>query len=248
MSLVVRMSDGVCELHVAAPPGNVVSRALCREITDAVRTHAEDPGLQAFVFTAAGKHFSYGASVPEHVAGEVESFLPAFHGVFDALLDAAVPTVAAVQGLCLGGACELALFADFVLAEQSARFAVPEIQLGVIPPVACVVFPWRFGGARSAELILTGEKVAAADVGARVCEDGELAAFTETFLDTYIRPRSAAVLRLATRAARAPLAEDLRRRLPELERTYLLELMAMKDPNEGVLAFLEKREPAWTNA
>ena len=248
MSLAVRMSDGVCELHVNAPPGNVLSRALCLEITKAIRANAADPGLRAFLFTGAGKHFSFGASVPEHVAGEVESFLPAFHGIFDAILDAAVPTVAAVQGLCLGGACELALFADFVLAERSARFAVPEIQLGVMPPVACVVFPWRFGGARAAELILTGEQVAAADVTERLCDDGELAAFTGTFLDTHIRSRSAAVLRLATRATRAPLADDIRRRLPELERTYLHELMALRDPTEGIQAFLEKREPAWTNA
>ena len=246
MSLEVKHIDGVCELHINAPPGNVIDRELCLELARTIRDEARDPALRAFLFTAAGKHFSYGASVPQHVAGEVEKFLPAFHDIFFALIESSVPTIAAVRGLCLGGAFELTAFASYLIAERGAKFGVPEITLGVIPPVACAVLPWRLGGAASDEMILTGEKRKAEDgIAHRVCEPGELERATKSFLDEFIRPRPASVLRLAVRAARAPLHQAIHDRLHELERVYLDELMALPEANEGIAAFLEKRPPSW---
>jgi len=245
--LEIRPRDSVLELRLDAPPGNVIDRELCAALTEAVREHG--PGSKAILFTASGKHFSYGASVPQHVRGEVETFLPAFHDLFFALVDSSLPTVAAVRGLCLGGAFELAAFASHLIAERGAKFAVPEITLGVIPPVACAVLPWRLGGARADEMILGGGmKRAEEGIAHRVCEPGELEAATEEYLDEFVRPRSAAVLRLAVRTARAPLHEAIEGRLRGLERTYLEELMALPDAREGIAAFLEKREPAWAEA
>jgi cyclohexa-1,5-dienecarbonyl-CoA hydratase len=245
MSLTVRDRDGVCELHIDAPPGNVMDRDLCLALTEAVRAQGDD--VKAILFTAAGKHFSYGASVPQHVAGEVESFLPAFHELFFALIEASVPTVAAVRGLCLGGAFELTAFASHLIAESGAKFAVPEITLGVIPPVACAILPWRLGGALTDEMILGGGMKRAEDgIAHQVCEAGQLETETEKYLDEFIRPRSASVLRVAVRTARAPLHDAIRDRLKELERVYIEELMALPDANEGIAAFLEKRKPNWT--
>jgi cyclohexa-1,5-dienecarbonyl-CoA hydratase len=244
MSLEVRERDGVCELHIDAPPGNVMHRDLCAAMTNAVRERGDH--VKAFLFTAAGKNFSYGASVPQHVAGEVEKFLPAFHDLFFALVESGVPTVAAVRGLCLGGAFELTAFASHLIAERGARFAVPEITLGVIPPVACAILPWRLGGALTDEMILGGGmKRAEEGIAHEVCEPGELEAATEKYLDENIRPRSGPVLRLAVRTARAPLHDAIRGRLRELERIYLDELMALPDAHEGIAAFLEKRQPNW---
>ena len=245
--LEIRPRDGVCELHIDAPPGNVIDRDLCLALAAAVREHG--PASKAILFTAAGKHFSYGASVPQHVAGEVETFLPAFHDLFFALVECGLPTIAAVRGLCLGGAFELAAFASYLVAERGAKFAVPEITLGVFPPVACAVLPWRLGGARADEMILGGGTKRAEDgIAHRVCEPGELEAATGEYLDEFIRPRSAAVLRVAVRTARAPLHDAITVRLRELERIYLEELMALPDAREGIHAFLEKREPAWAEA
>lgn len=250
MTLEVNRRDEICELRLNAPPGNVVDRATCLAMTEAIRTHAADKDLKAFLFTAAGKHFSYGASVAEHVKGEAETFLPAFHGVFYALAEAGVPTLAAVRGLCLGGAFELAAFCQYLVAETSASFAVPEITLSVLPPVACVVLPWRAGGAVADDLIMSGRKMRADDprLGVHVCEEGDLDGEIERLLDTAIRPHSAAVLRLAVQAVRGPLHDAVRTRLPELERQYLTQLMDTRDANEGIAAFLEKRKPEWVNA
>jgi cyclohexa-1,5-dienecarbonyl-CoA hydratase len=246
MSLVVNRRADICELRLAAPPGNVIDRALCAKLAQAIGEHGGDRHLKAFVLSAEGKHFSYGASVPQHVKGEMETFLPAFHGVFHALAGTGVPVVAAVRGLCLGGALELVSFSSFVVAEKGASFAVPEITLGVFPPVACLTLPWKLGGARAEELILAGRRMDAEEARAAglvnvLCGAGELEPAVERFLDDQIRPKSAAVLRAVTRLLRGPLLD----RLPELERAYLDDLMKLRDANEGIQAFLEKRNPKW---
>ena len=250
--LLVQRHPEVCELRLDAPPGNILDRALCVELAEAIREHAADSNLKAFLLSANGPDYSYGASIKEHRVGEVESFLPAFHEVVNALVTSHVPVIAAVRGRCLGGGFELAALSHFLIAEPSAVFAVPEIQLGVFPPVACLLLPMRLGGARAESLILSGGRLTAQaglDSGlvTRICDEGELEQATTELLEETILPRSAAALRLATRAARVELNEQLSRRLPELERLYLDELMATRDAREGIQAFLEKREPVWVN-
>ena len=183
MSIDIHLRDGICELRLNAPPGNVIDRETAVALTAAVREHSHDPHLKAFLLTAAGAHFSYGASVPEHVAAQVDKFLPAFHDLFIALDDAAIPTIAAVQGLCLGGAFELVAFCDLILAEEDVRFAVPEIALGVFPPAACVFLPWKVGGAVAQDLILTGRRMDVEEglrcgFVSRTCPAGSLHALT----------------------------------------------------------------------
>lgn len=250
MSLNVERRDDICELRLSAPPGNVIDREMCETMAAAIREQAADRHLKAFLFRADGKHFSYGASVPQHVAGEVEKFLPAFHGVFTALVEAGVPTIAAVQGLCLGGAFELVAFCNLVVAEETAAFAVPEVTLGVMPPAACVILPFKLDGAVAEDLILTGRKIGAAEceLVSRLCKPGELDAAVDALLNEQIRPLSAAALRMNVKAACQPLHEAVRERLFKVERLYLDELMATRDANEGIRAFLEKRKPVWEDA
>ncbi len=252
MSLKVIVRGDVCELRIDAPPGNILDAATCGAMEEAVRTQARDPHLKAILFTAAGKHFSYGASVPEHRAGEVDKFLPRFHGVFNALADTCVPTIGAVRGHCLGGAFELILACHIVIAEETASFAAPEIKLGVLPPAACALLPWKVGGGLAEDLVLTGRSMAAAEAHRhglvnRLVSQGELETAVEAFLKEGIRPKSASALRLAARAVRDPLNRELRARLDELERFYLEDVMGTRDANEGIEAFLSKRKPAWVD-
>lgn len=246
MSLTVTRRGDTCDLRLASPPGNIIDRALCLELLAAIREHSADPHLKAFVFSADGKHFSYGASVPEHVQGKMEAFLPAFHDVFRSLAESGVPAIASVRGLCLGGAFELVSFCSFVVAEKGASFGVPEITLGVFPPIACLTLPWKIGGARAMEMVLTGRRATAPEAKDWglvnvLCGDGEAEAATERFLEEHIRPKSAAVLRLVSRLARGALLS----RLPAFERAYLEDLMRLRDANEGIDAFLQKRKPEW---
>lgn len=253
MSLAVNRSPEICSLQIGPPPGNILDRELCVELAEAIRIHGADPDLKAFVLISGGKNFSYGASVQEHRPGAVERFLPAFHDVFAALIETNVPAVAAVRGRCLGGAFELAGFCHFIVAETNAIFALPEIQLGVFPPVACAVFPSLFGRAITENLVLGGQELTAQDalscgLVTRLSAEGELEQAVSEFLKQSILPRSATALRITTHALRETLNEKVHHRLPELERRYLVELMATRDAAEGISAFLEKREPTWLNA
>ncbi len=252
MSVTVQSRPGICELRLDSPPANILDRATCVELVAAIREQSEDRSLKAFVFSAAGPNFSYGASIQEHRRGEVEIFLPAFHDVLRSLAETHVPAVAAVRGRCLGGGLELAAFCHFLIAEPDAVFAVPEIQLGVFPPAACVFFPLRFGGAVADSLILTGRELTAEEghkIGlvTEISPPGGLEATIESFVDRRLRPYSAAALRLATRASRARLDREMAERLPEIEALYLGELMETRDATEGLEAFLAKRKPIWAD-
>ena len=250
MILKVIRKGAICELRLDAPPANILDRETCEHLAGAIREQGRDKTLKAFLLTAKGDHFSYGASVPEHTPGEVEKFLPAFHDVFYAFAESCVPVVAAVRGLCLGGACELVAFAHLVVAEECAKFGVPEITLGVLPPAACVLLPWRLGGAAADEMILTGRSIPARECGLvnLTCPDGGLDEAVAGLLEKRILPRSAAALRFAVKANRGPLHREIGERLPALERLYLDELMATRDAHEGIAAFLEKRRPVWVDA
>jgi len=253
MGLGVHRSPEICTLQLGPPPGNILDREICLELAETIRLHGNDPDLKAFLITAGGKNFSYGASIQEHLRSEVKGFLSAFHDVFEALMTCDVPAIAAVQGRCLGGAFELAAFCHFRIAEATAIFALPEIQLGVFPPFACAAFPELIGRTMTERLVLSGREITADEAlrcGAvtTVCGEGELDQAVATFLKDSILPRSAAALRLATSALRAPLNARIRRRLPDLEHRYLEDLMSTHDAEEGLQAFLEKREPVWVNA
>ena len=252
MSVVVNHVGSVCRLTLDSPPGNVIDLALARELDAAIRECGNDPDLKALVLAGSGKNFSFGASVPDHLPGRMEEFLPLFHRLFRSLAQTRVPAVAAVRGQCLGGGFELAAFCHFLIAEPDARFAVPEIQLGVFPPVACALFPWRFGGALSEDLILTGramevDEALACGLATRTCAAGELDEATDAFIEDAFLSKSASSLRIATEAARSTLYPNFFQRLVELEQFYLQDLMQTEDANEGIRAFLDKRQPAWNN-
>ncbi len=252
MSITVDHANNVCKLTLDLPPGNVIDFTVARELEAAILDCGNDSDLKAFVISGNGKNFSYGASVPDHLPGQMEEFLPQFHRLFAALAETRVPAVAAVRGQCLGGGFELAAFCHFLIAEPNARFAVPEIQLGVFPPVACALFPWRLGGAVAEDLILTGRSLGAEDPKAcglvtQMCGEGELEQATDAFVEDRLLPKSASSLRLATEAARKTLYGEFFPSLEKLEQLYLEDLMGTQDANEGIQAFLDKRPPEWLN-
>ncbi len=144
---------------------------------------------------------------------------------------------------------ELATFCDFVMAAESAKFAQPEIKLGCFPPVAMVTLPRLIGVRAATDLILTGRTISAREAHGlglvtRLIADEELAAGAEKLLDE-LRGISPEVLRLTRSTLWRLHADDLEHQLDEVEHVYLNDLMRMKDAQEGVRAFLEKREPAW---
>ena len=234
------------------PKGNIVTAEMVAALTQALEPLAHDEHLKLITIEGAGPDFSFGASVPEHAPGQIDRVLPEMHALIYALLDVPVPTAAVVRGRCLGGGFELALACDFIFAEASATFGLPEIALGVFPPAASALLPARIGTARGTSAILTGATRPASEwLSAGLLEavvpDGEVAAAVDRWFARTWQPRSAAALRHATQAARLSLVRQIHAVLPDLERLYLADLMSTRDAAEGIAAFLEKREPRWTD-
>ena len=119
-------SDGaVHTITIDKPPGNVIDIALCFQLVGAITTAAEAENGKVLVLRTAGKHFSFGASVEEHLPGEAPEMLAALGAVIRDLVGFPYPTVAGVQGSCLGGGLELVLACGIVIADESATLACP---------------------------------------------------------------------------------------------------------------------------
>jgi cyclohexa-1,5-dienecarbonyl-CoA hydratase len=248
--LTLEHGGALARLRLGPPPGNVLDARLVAALAAAVGSLGGPGALRLLVFEGRGAHFSYGASVEEHLPGAVGAMLAGFHDLIRQVEALGVPTAAVVRGQCLGGGAELAAWCGRVFCEPSARIGLPEVQLGVFPPIGTLALRWRVGGAQAAELVLSGARLPGEDAARRgladLCTDDAEAALQQWFRET-IEPRSAVALRAAWRAARLPLARALAEELPALERLYLDELMAAQDPTEGLRAFLERRPPAWSH-
>lgn len=243
--ITVSYLEGLAELVLKRPPVNVLNIEMMQEITDALNEIQSRDDLKALLIKAEGKAFSAGVDVSEHTEEMVEEMISVFHGMIDAIIDTEIVTVAAVNGACLGGGCELACVCDIVLASEKAKFGQPEIQVGVFPPVAAAYFPFRIGLSKTFEMCLTGETIKAGEalriglvnhVYPVEDFDDKVKHFVAKFLD-----KSAAIIKLTKEAI------GYYGSLEDVEEVYLEKLMKTKDAHEGLKAFLEKRQPKWNN-
>jgi len=197
---------------------------------------------------ADGPNFSYGAKVEEHLADQCAAMLASLHALLIAMAEFPLPILVAVRGQCLGGGLEVALAGSRIFATPDAQFAQPEIKLGVFAPAASCLLTWRISQSAAEDILWSGRSIAgtaALAIGlVDVLADDPGAAALDYF-DEHLAPRSAAALACAVAAVRAPRVRELRERLAEVERLYLDTLMRTRDANEGLAAFLERRNPNW---
>ncbi len=235
-----------------AAKGNVIDRAMMAALSRVFADARAASGLKAICLEGDGGHFSFGASVQEHLPDQVRAMLAELRQLVLDMMDSHVVIMAAVNGQCLGGGLELASVCHRVFASHGAKFGQPEIALGVFAPIASIVLPERIGRAHGEDLCLTGRIVTAAEAKQMglvdEIADGDPADAALAWARAHFAARSAASLRMAVKAVRADLAVKIRTELPRLEAMYLTELMTTHDANEGLRAFLEKRAPVWRHA
>ncbi len=246
---VERLTQGdLLQLTLDCGRGNVLDVTVIEALRAAVREAATASDLRALLIESAGPHFSFGASIEDHLPERVDDMLPRFHGLARETLALDLPVLCAVQGQCLGGGLELVLLADRVVAAPDARFGQPEIQLAVFAPVASALLPHRIGSRRAADLLLSGRSLDAEEALSWHLVDeiaDEPAAACRDWAAKHLSDKSLTALRLATRAARSTWVARFAADLERLERLYLDDLMATPDATEGIRAFLERRPPIW---
>ena len=241
--------DGaLLRLRLARPKANICDAQMIGALQQALDAHRGQHGLRGVLLDAEGPHFSFGASVEEHLAERCAAMLASLHALVLSLAGYPVPVLVAVRGQCLGGGLEIALSAGPIFASPDARFGQPEIKLGVFAPAASCLLGWRMSAVAAEELLWSGRSIdgpAALALGLVqvLADDPEAAALA--WFDEQLAPLSAAAVACAVTATRAPRLRELRERLAEVEQLYLERLMATRDANEGLDAFLARRPPVW---
>ena len=241
-------NGALLRLRLARPKANIVDAAMIEALRSALDAHREVKSLRGVLLDAEGPHFSFGASVEEHLPESCAAMLSTFHAAVLALLDFPVPVLVAVRGQCLGGGLELALAGSMIFAGPEARLGQPELKLGVFAPAASCLLPYRVSQGVADDLLFSGRSVSgeeARSIGLVEVIAIEPEAAALAYFDAQLGSKSAAALRMAVAAARGSLVATVRRRLAELETLYLETLMKTRDANEGLDAFLARREPQW---
>lgn len=241
--------DGMLlRLTLARPKANIVDAAMITALRAALTEHLPKAKLRAALLTAEGPHFSFGASVEEHLPGSFAQMLNQLHALVLQLVESPVPVLVAVRGQCLGGGLEVAAAGNLIFAAPGAMFGQPEIKLAVFAPAASCLLPERIGQAQAEDLLFSGRSINAEEalrIGllTAVAEDPEQAALD--YFDQHLAAVSAGSLRFAVRAARGEVMQRIRAKLAAVEKMYVEELMSTHDAVEGLTAFIAKRPPQW---
>jgi 2-(1,2-epoxy-1,2-dihydrophenyl)acetyl-CoA isomerase len=253
--IIYDVRDAVARIELNRPQAlNAWTPDMGRELLDAVRRAASDPGVRAVLVTGAGRAFSAGADVkvareltPDGQPDLNTRLRQIYNPIVVEIRNAPKPVVAAVNGAAAGLGSALALASDLVIAAESAYFLLPFVKLGLIPDAGAVYFMTaRIGYARAMQLALLGERLPAPralewGLINAVHPDDELRAQAEALAAELAQGPTIAyanMKRILDAAAHALLAQQL-----ELEADVQQEHATTADYAEGVLAFKEKRAP-----
>ena len=245
--------DGVRTARIDRPPVNALSTAALQEL-DAIASSVEDDlAVRVLVLTGTGSRFfvagadiAEAAATPPQRAGERTAL---GQRVLARVAALPLPVIAAVNGLALGGGCELALAADIRLASTSASFGQPEVKLGIMPGFGgSQRLPRLIGMGRALDMLLSGRQVdvgAALDMGlvSEVFKADELADCVAAYarrLCALSPDALAAIKRAAVQGASMSLQAGL-----ELEVSLSNRLRLSRDAQEGLRAFVDKRDPTF---
>jgi cyclohexa-1,5-dienecarbonyl-CoA hydratase len=246
-----RIESGVARMTLNRPEHNLLNENMLREIADGISFVAERDDVKLIVIDSSCKVFCGGIDIGEYTSERVFQMLDAFHSVFSGIIETAKPVLTVVNGPAIGGGAELAAFGDLVVATPKARFAQPEITIGVFPPLASTVLPFLVGPKVALELVLLGEPVTAEralELGLvnRLVPEAKLEA-TVNDLIARITGHSGPVLTMAKKAILSGMGLSLRDGLKNSMNIFLNELYRLEDSQEGLRALVEKRKPNWKN-
>jgi cyclohexa-1,5-dienecarbonyl-CoA hydratase len=245
------INSGVARMTLNRPDHNLLNESMLRELADGIASVADRSDVKLIVLDSACKVFCGGIDIGEYTSERVFQMVDAFHSVFTGILEISKPVLCVVNGPAIGGGAELAAFGDLVVATPKARFAQPEITIGIFPPLASTILPFLVGPKVAQELVLLGEPVTAEralELGLinRLVPEAQLEA-TVNDLSTRITSHSGPVLTMAKKAILGGMGLSLRDGLKNSMNIFLNELYRLEDSQEGLRALVEKRKPNWKN-
>src|SRR5437660_2134435 len=245
------IANNIARITLNHAPYNVLTVPMMTELAQSIESLNGRGDIKAILVGSAQKTFSAGISLEDSKPDRVFQTLEAFNRVFAAIREISKPLIMVVNGPAIGAGSELVAFGDMVIATPHAKFAQPEVKLGVFPPFAAVMLPQMIGPKKTYELILTGEALSAEE-GLRlgfvnkVVPEAELTTHVESLV-TRISEFSGPVLEVAKRVIGNSMGLPLKEAMKKSQDLYLNELMNLEDVQEGLRAVIEKRKPVWKN-
>ena len=233
---------------------NALNGTVLRELSQVVAEVENDSEVRAFILTGEGRAFVAGADIGEQNALDVagaRKFSQFGSSVFRRIEKLEIPTIAAVNGFCLGGGCELAMSFDIILASEKAKFGQPEVGLGITPGFSGTQrLPRRVGVAKAKELLFSGRMITAAEaekIGLvnAVYPAGELMNAALEMAKSFTRNAPVAIKYVKASVDRG-MQMDIDGGIA-LENELYAMCFATEDCKEGLTAFLEKRPAEFKN-
>lgn len=249
-NILLNLENNIGRITINRPPLNVLDIQTMSEIMSALSEIKNEKAIKAVVFKGAGtKCFSAGVEVRDHLPEKVKEMLRVFHGMFRQMIKLDQPTIAVVNGHALGGGCELAAFCDMVIASEKSIFGQPDITLGNFAPLALAAYPFFIDRKKVYEFLFTGDSISAKEayrIGLvnRVVPESELKATENAWLEKLLKLSSVAIS-ASKKAMGVAFNEQFEKALDDIENIYLNTLGPSHDGLEGLVAFLEKRDPVW---
>jgi cyclohexa-1,5-dienecarbonyl-CoA hydratase len=248
-NILLKKKEGVARIIINRPPLNILDIDTLEEMNQALAELGTDDEVKVVVITGTGdKAFSAGVDVGDHLGEKLPKMVEVFNKLFISLVEVDKPTIAIVNGLALGGGCEVVAGCDMAIASDKAQLGQPEVKLGVYPPPASVLFPRLMGRRKAFELILSGDSISAEEaerIGLinKVVPAGELEKAADEFINRFTANSG-----LTLTQARRALYRNFDLNFYEaMEATGVDATMVMAGENsvEGLTAFMEKRKPDW---
>lgn len=233
---------------------NALNGTVLEELSRVVAEVEQDSEVRAFILTGEGRAFVAGADIGEQNALDVASarkFSQFGSSIFRRIEKLEIPTIAAVNGFCLGGGCELAMSFDIILASEKAKFGQPEVGLGITPGFSGTQrLPRRVGVAKAKELLFSGRMITAAEaekIGLvnAVYPADELMNATMEMAKSFTKNAPVAIKYVKASVDRG-MQMDIDGGIA-LENELYAMCFATEDCKEGLTAFLEKRPAAFKN-
>ena len=251
-NIILDKKDGIARLTINRPPVNVVNREAIAEINNALEDVKNDDSIKVLLLRGSGnKAFCAGVEVKDHVGEAMPKMMREFGKIFSTLRSLGKPSIAAVNGVALGGGCELVAGCDLAIASEKAKFGQPEIILGGLAPVAAAILPRLLGEKKAFEMVLLGESIGAAEaerIGLvnKVVTEEELDKTADEFARKFLEKSSLSV-KLCREAFYQ--SSDIAEFEEALERATTLGIRTWdtEDGQEGLKSFMEKKKPVWKN-
>ncbi len=251
-NITLEKKDGIAKLTIDRPPVNVMNCDTIGEISSALEQIAKDNEVKVLLIRGAGNRaFCAGVEVKDHIGDRVPVMMNSFGEMIKRLRGLGKPSIAVVNGVALGGGCELVAGCDMAIAVEKAEFAQPEVKLGGLAPAAAALFPAIMGVKKAFELILVGDNIKAAEaerIGLvnRVVPEEELDAAAEKLAGKFLEKSGLGVSLIREAFYQCVNAENFEDALKKATE-HGIKTWETEDAQEGLNAFLEKRPPVWKN-